>query len=209
MLGRAKSCAWQQLLAESDVPLVQYIFEGVDFIGEDVFSLHKDDKPEPRLLVAEVISRLPEDVREWLLSHTRHVFICGYGQAGEYIDRYIPPESYPEKTQDGFWLERVIFLSERLSRVEKDEAQWTIAHEIAHSRLDHGDGGFDAEKQADALVAEWGFPEPAVRDLERESYKHVSRREVNLEMIQRAAACLLPADLARLIAWAQERLQQE
>jgi hypothetical protein len=206
MLGRAKSCAWQQMLAESELPLVQDILNRIDFIGDDLFSLHEDNKPEPRILVAEVISRLPEDIREWLLSHTRHLFICGYGQAGEYIDRYIPPECYPEKTQDGFLRERVIFLSEQLSRMDKDEALWTIAHEIAHSRLDHESGGFDSEKQADTLVGEWGFAEPPARDLERESHKSVCHRDVNLEMIQRAATSLSPADLGRLIAWAQGRL---
>jgi hypothetical protein len=205
MLGRAKSCAWHQMFAESEPPSVEDIFESLDFIGEDFFS-HDQQKPEPRLLIAEVISLLPENVREWLLSDTRHVFICGYGQVGEYVDRYISPEGYPEETEDGFWVERVIFHSEYLPSMQKDEALWTIAHEIAHSRLNHPKGGFDAEKQADSLATEWGFSEPANRELEREWHKHESRREVNLEMIQKAAALLSSEDLERLIKWAQERL---
>jgi hypothetical protein len=208
MLGRAKSCAWHKMLAESELPLMQDILNRIDFIGVDISALHENDKPEPLLLVAEAISRLPEDVREWLLSQTRHVFICGYGQDGEYIDRFISPDCYPEKTQDGFLMERVIFLSEQLSSMEKDEALWTIGHEIAHSRLDHGRGGFDVEEQADALAAEWGFTEPVARNLERESYRHATRREINLEMIQRATTCLSPADLCRLVEWAQERIRQ-
>src|SRR5262249_1685607 len=102
MLRRAKSCAGRQMRAEPQLPLMQGILDRADFIGDDVFSLHENDTPEPRLLVAEVISRLPEGVRGWLLNDTRHVFICGYGQVAEYIDRYIPPESFPERTQDGF-----------------------------------------------------------------------------------------------------------
>jgi hypothetical protein len=209
MLGRAKPCAWKKMGAESDLPLIRHILNRVDFMGVDISALHENDKPEPLFLVAEVISRLPEDVREWLLSHTRHVFICGYGQDGEYIDRFIPPECFPEKTQDGFLMERVIFLSEQLPSMEQDQALWTIAHEIAHSRLDHGSGGFDVEKQADAQVAEWGFTEPPARNLEREAYRHETRRQLNLEMIQQAATCLSPADLSRLAAWAQERIRQE
>jgi hypothetical protein len=53
----------------------------------------------------------------------------------------------------------------------KDKALWTIAHEIAHSRLNQGTGGFDAEVEADRLVEEWGFKEPEGRAAERERHK--------------------------------------
>jgi hypothetical protein len=50
-------------------------------------------------------------------------------------------------------------------------ALWTVAHEIAHSWLDHGTGGFDAEVESDRLAQEWGFKEPAGRAAERERYQ--------------------------------------
>jgi hypothetical protein len=50
------------------------------------------------------------------------------------------------------------------------EALWTIAHEIAHSRLDHGTGGIDAEIEADKLAGQWGFEEPPTRPDDLKGY---------------------------------------
>lgn len=66
---------------------------------------------------------------------------------------------------------RVIYLSESLMSQPKDEVLWTIAHEIAHSRLDHTTGGYDVEVEVDQLVAKWGFKEPKDRKQGREWYR--------------------------------------
>lgn len=112
-----------------------------------------------RKLCAEVVSRLPEEVREWLLHETSHFFIAGHGQHGEMIELCFSPDEVREGL---IWL-RVIFLSEQLMKLDKDEALWTIAHEIAHSRLQHEGGSFYEECAADRLANEWGFIEPSDR----------------------------------------------
>ena len=44
-----------------------------------------------RALVEETMGRLPADVREWLLEDASHVFLCGSGQDGEYIELAVHP----------------------------------------------------------------------------------------------------------------------
>jgi hypothetical protein len=119
-----------------------------------------------RALVGEAVARLPADVREWLLEDTTHVFIGGSGQDGEYIELAVHPSEFV----DGFARLRVIFLSERLASRPRDEVLWTVAHEIAHSRLGHARAGHDDEVEADELVRARGFAEPADRSEERSKY---------------------------------------
>ncbi len=113
-----------------------------------------------RKVVAEVVCRLPEDVQDWLLSETVHVFIGGSGQMGEFMPLCLP--HLPETDGDQVPWVRVVFLSEQLMRVPKEEALWTVAHEIAHSYLvrDFTRGvvaGHSIEVEADALAGRWGF----------------------------------------------------
>ncbi|HZY89424.1 MAG TPA: hypothetical protein VFE78_31670 [Gemmataceae bacterium] len=126
---------------------------------------------ELRLLVAEVITRLPEDVQRWLCRQTRHVFVGGHGQLGEYRALALPP---PAETAGGLAVLRVILLSEQLVRMTKGDASWVIAHEIAHSRLNHrlAGGGYEYidEAAADKLVRAWGFSEPHGRQAERDTW---------------------------------------
>jgi hypothetical protein len=112
-----------------------------------------------RILSAKVVCRLPDDVREWLLDDTTHIFIGGHGQLGEFIDLYFPPREY----QDGLIKFRIIFISEQVMRLPEDEALWIVAHEIAHSRLNHDSGNRAAEDEADGLAKEWGFTAPPDR----------------------------------------------
>ncbi len=140
-------------------------YERVTFYGDSVAP--DAGQHDLRVLVAEVVSRLPDDVQDWLLDDTSHVFIGGHGQHGEFIDLLLHPQEF----QDGLVRLRIIFLSEQLLAVPKEEALWTIAHEIAHSRLDHGLAGYEAEVEADRLVSEWGFTEPKERPKDREGYR--------------------------------------
>jgi hypothetical protein len=156
-----------------DEPMnVQSAWETITFRGDSVEPA--DGHHELRLLVAEVVARLPRDVQDWLVGETNHVFIGGNGQLGEYFPHDLFPMVANERTGETtegsiYWSIRlrVIFLSEQLASVPKSEALWTIAHEIAHSRLNHMRGGFDEELEADRLVQEWGFTEPKGRAAER------------------------------------------
>lgn len=120
-----------------------------------------------RALAAETVARLPENVQDWLLQETTHFFIGGSGQDGESFNIHVPVT----EVKDGLVKLRVIYLSERLMNSQKDDALWTIAHEIAHSRLDHDTGGYDVEVEVDNLVQEWGFIEPKDRGVNREAYR--------------------------------------
>lgn len=129
-------------------------------------------------LVCEAVCRLPEDVQDWLLDDTSHFFVGGSGQCGEAMQWFI----HPREPKDCFVIVRVIFLSEQLVRMTKDEGLWTVAHEIAHSRLNYlGDehhrwgGGYEAEVKADALAEQWGFPAPPDAAARREKYRFRDR----------------------------------
>jgi hypothetical protein len=140
-------------------------YESICFRGD---SIHPEDgQHDLRILVAEVVSRLPEDVQDWLLYDTDHVFIGGSGQGREFFELRRRPSEVKERVNNI----RIIFLSEKLADMPKDEVLWTVAHEIAHSRLNHSTGGFGAEVKADRLVQKWGFKEPEGRAAERERYK--------------------------------------
>lgn len=141
------------------------VYESVHFRGNSI--LPEDGQHDLRILVAEVVARLPEDVQDWLLYETDHVFIGGSGQDGEFFELM----RHPNEMKHGLLTIRIIFLSERLADTPKGETLWTIAHEIAHSRLDHASGGYDAEVEADSLVQEWRFEEPEGRAADREKYK--------------------------------------
>lgn len=142
---------------------------GVRYYGDAV--LPTAGEHDLRSLVVEAVSRLPADVREWLLEDTTHVFLGGSGQDGEYIEIAVHPSEFV----DGFAKLRVIYLSERLAAYPRDEVLWTVAHEVAHSRLDHAGGGYDVEVDADDLVRAWGFAEPPDRGEEREKYPTSAR----------------------------------
>ncbi len=142
---------------------------GVNYHGDSV--LPAPGEHDLRSLVVEAVSRLPADVREWLLEDTNHVFLGGYGQDAEYIELALHPSEFV----DGFARLRFIYLSERLATEHRDTVLWTVAHEIAHSRLNHAAGGSDAEAEADDLVRAWGFAEPPGRSKEREKYPRSAR----------------------------------
>ena len=150
---------------KSDCVDTSTAFGLVTFYGDSVAS--EAGQHDLHGLVAEVVARLPDDVREWLLDESSHLFIGGHGQYGEFIDHLLHPKEF----EDGLVRLRIIFLSEQLLAAPKEEAFWTIAHEIAHSRLDHGRAGYDAEIEADRLVKDWGFQEPKDRPRDRERYR--------------------------------------
>jgi len=72
---------------------------------------------------------LQQDVQEELLHETSHVFIGGHGQLGEFLDL----DFQPDEVVDGSVRLRMVFLSERVMDLAKDEALWTVAREIGHS----------------------------------------------------------------------------
>jgi hypothetical protein len=132
-------------------------YNSVDFVGNS----------ELQSLVAKAVIRLPADVQQWLLFDTNHIFVAHGWQKGEFI----PLRFHPKEIADGLVCARVIWLDMKLAKEPEEDAIWTVAHEIAHSRLNQSSGGYDAEYQADLLAKEWGFIEPANRASERERYK--------------------------------------
>lgn len=150
---------------ENDKLTVATAYELVNYHSDAVHPQH--GQHELRLLVAETLCRLPEEAQDWLLYDLSHVFIGGYGHQGQFFEFWVHPKEFKE----GFAVLRVIFLSEQLMNMRKDEALWTIAHEIAHSWLKHEDGSYDAELAADGLVEVWSFTKPPTRNAERERYK--------------------------------------
>lgn len=138
---------------------------GINYYGDSV--LPNPGEHDLRSLVVDAVSRLPAGVREWLLEGTNHVFLGGYGQHAEYIEIAVHPSEF----EGGFARVRLIYLSERLATEPRDQVLWTVAHEIAHSRLAHTAGGYDAECDADDLVRAWDFSEPPDRGREREKYR--------------------------------------
>lgn len=141
------------------------VYSQLHYYGDSC--LPSEPKHDLRALVAETVSRLPVNVQDWLLIETSHFFIGGSGQDGESFNIHLPAI----EIKDDLVQLRVVYLSERLMDHPKDDVLWTIAHEIAHGRLDHDNGGYDVEVEVDRLVQEWGFIEPKDRHAERELYR--------------------------------------
>jgi hypothetical protein len=106
----------------------------------------------------EVVSRLPDEVQGWFFDEETHVFFAGSGQRGSLHRLFFP-------AMGASLLEvRFIFISESLRKEPRSEVMFTVAHEIAHSRLGHGSATIQDERDADSLAASWGFPIPAYRE---------------------------------------------
>jgi hypothetical protein len=121
-----------------------------------------DGQNDLHALTAETVQRLPRQVQRWLLSETDHIFVGGHGQPATYHELTVPVR----ESEGGRVKVRMVFLSERLMGLPREEAARTIAREIAHSwqtrkwsgRHRHG---VDYEAAVDRLVQRWGFAEPA------------------------------------------------
>jgi hypothetical protein len=151
---------------------IEEAWDAINFRGDAM--IPADGRHDLRVMVAQVVSRLPEDVQDWLLYGTRHLFFGGSGQLGERFDLYVSPDASRGDSADVARL-RMIFLSESLMDRPADEVLWTVAHEIAHSRLEHDRGGREAEAEADALAGAWGFVEPSGRAADREHHYSAKR----------------------------------
>jgi len=68
------------LVMRSNMTLEEAL-ERISFRGDAII----EEGHSIKRLVAEVVSRLPSDVQDWLLEETDHVFIAGSGQQGEFI----------------------------------------------------------------------------------------------------------------------------
>jgi hypothetical protein len=116
-----------------------------------------------RWVIARVVSRLPDSVQNWVLDETEHVFVAT-GHVGQYFRCFTDPSKLDwddGRADDPFRPRflRLIFLSDRLKKCEA-QAEWTAAHEIAHSFLNHWGGREGHEDGADALARSWGFVKP-------------------------------------------------
>ncbi len=133
------------------------------FSAEDVWNMIDQDwlSDEMKALICKAVARLPLDAQELA------VFNCTFIDFGDKEKASAWPASvctHPDRrgrTMRNHWL---IILSRDLVKNEGD-AQYTIAHEIAHARLAHQviDSNFLREVEADELVESWGFVVPKYR----------------------------------------------
>jgi hypothetical protein len=100
-------------------------------------------------LIARVLMRLPEDVREQTLESVQFIFMTGpYGQ---FVKTFCPPH-------EDELIRGAIVLNFSAMEKETEEYKMTVvAHEIAHFILDHHHGGDEIEEQTDDLCEKWGF----------------------------------------------------
>lgn len=107
---------------------------------------------DDRLLVAQVLYRLPKHIREKVLESKNGATFVLFNPdvLGETQELYF--------NQDHLGLRWFIFLSFPLRmRLSRKRKMTVIAHEIAHFVLKHASGGREAEKAADNLCQKWGF----------------------------------------------------
>ena len=134
-----------------------YIYEELGWFDDGLVT----GKIDRRKTVAEVVSKLPEEVQDFVLDKVRWFTISAQNYAIAFPFSIL----VPRVLDDGRINFRIIMLSPCIQDAPLEHAVFTIAHEIAHSWLEHGPTGtredFDAlEMQADALAADWGFPRP-------------------------------------------------
>jgi Zn-dependent peptidase ImmA (M78 family) len=136
---------------------MSYIYEELGWFDDGIVA----DKIDLQKTVAEVVSKLPEEAQDFVLDKVRWFTIS----AQNYAIAFPFSIQGPRTLDDGRVSFRIIMLSPSIQDAPLERAVFTIAHEIAHSWLEHGPTGtredFDTlEAEADALSAEWGFPRP-------------------------------------------------
>lgn len=115
-----------------------------------------DEGEKTMLLVGKVISQLPDDIQEKVLSEITFIVLDGvYGQ----YERLFIPMPEVKKDKHGLYLPAIFLNMEGLKRRSEEYKKTVIAHEIAHFILNHHNAGDDLskEKQADDLCESWGF----------------------------------------------------
>lgn len=168
-----------------DVEQVDY---DLQYIGHD---------PETRALLAQTISRMPEEVVEWLLEHCSFLSVGGDQARGfvwpakAVLRRDMENDTPPEwdaggkmvggkhaYTAEDAWL---VVVADNLPEAE---AHGIVAHECAHAYLRHDlqslsgtrEEGARVEAQAANLAREWGFTGAATdADLSAAPYLSGSR----------------------------------
>ena len=106
------------------------------------------NKETEKVYSREGSDKLPRDIQDKIWNENVR-FIVAEGEEGFYFQEYCPPRSEEE-------YQHFIFLSLKPDKSEEFQ-QNTIAHELAHFILKHGQGGSEVEKAADDLAGEWGF----------------------------------------------------
>jgi hypothetical protein len=98
--------------------------------------------------------------------------------------------TFPFRT-DGMTLKKgdlnMIFYDERVK--SKERINWTIAHELGHILLGHGDSSDTNEHQADQFAASLLIPEAVVRFLDCQNGSPISPEEMTKYFPASLAAC--------------------
>jgi hypothetical protein len=136
----------------------------VDTICQELLGHWVDDNMvtavDLRLVAAEVITRLPEDVQDFAMDEVYWVAISKHNLAF-FFPLLAPVLAHLEEGTN--WLALpLIVLSPSLEDMPLEQIRFTFAHEIAHAWLKHAETTESSrrEGEADDLAREWGFPRP-------------------------------------------------
>ncbi len=127
------------------------------------------DSEHDEYLIAKALQRIPKEVSDYIIDNVQ--FILAGSQSGiihrlRFIlnDDRIKEERIPQKGKDDIIMryDEQDFIILTFTQEMIDEYKTvTIAHEIAHTYLNHGDtdhsGGEPDEKASDDLIEIWGF----------------------------------------------------
>jgi hypothetical protein len=112
------------------------------------------DSRDTQVALVDALERLPADVRTTALDRCTFTSL-GQGVVGHYFPQPIRFHSNTNEPEPAQW---IVVINDDLG---EDDLRSVIAHEIAHIWLGHWNTTagtwLDRERQACALVAEWGF----------------------------------------------------
>lgn len=120
-------------------------------------------------LIAKVLQQVPKDIRGYIIENV--IFILAGDQSGiihrlrfNLDDERVKEERIPQKGKDDIimrYIEQDFIILTFTPEMSDEYKTVTIAHEIAHTYLNHGDvncsGGEKHERAADDLIESWGF----------------------------------------------------
>ncbi len=121
-------------------------------------------------LIAKVLQQIPKDVRGYIIGNV--IFILAGDQDGiihrlrfQIDENRIKEERITQKGKDDIimrYIEQDFIILTFTPKMSDEYKMIIIAHEIAHTYLNHTDinchGGEQYERAADDLIESWGFP---------------------------------------------------
>lgn len=113
-MKKTKDVSWEK---EHCTPeWCDYLFGGANSVSEEF-----------RIILAQSLSRLPKEIVDWTVANVNFI-----SSSEEFYALAFPKKQLRSIPFKGF-----VFLSEDLKKASKEKQITTIAHEIAHMRLNH------------------------------------------------------------------------